>query len=409
MQRRRWWLSWAAIWALGGCPRMVDDGATGSDETMRAQTGGADSSSDTAGATLSDEGEDTAAPETSGAMCEDACPHAPGVGVGCQRRFMFGLNYAWHHFGGDFGGIAAWNQRGVSGNVEALRADLRAMKMEAGANVIRWWMFPDFRGDGVVLDEAGIPTGLGGTALADIEQALVLAEEEDVYLMLTLFSFDTFRSELDEQPIASLQPLVIDAGGRTALLEQVVRPVAAAVAASPHRARMVAWDVINEPEWAIEGPSPYGDEDYTPNIEEGRLLVTHAQMETFLAETIAVLREESDALVSIGAASFKWARAWKNLDTDFHQFHMYDWIDEWWPHANPPANYDLGDKPVVMGEFPLAGLASAPLPTMLENWWHAGYAGALGWAYSDPTFNTPDGLAGMKAFADARACEVAYD
>src|SRR5690606_32152876 len=125
------------------------------------------------------------------------------------------------------------------------------------------------------------------------------------YLMLTLFSFDTFRSELDEQPIASLQPLVIDAGGRTALLEQVVRPVAAAVAASPHRARMVAWDVINEPEWAIEGPSPYGDEDYTPNIEEGRLLVTHAQMETFLAETIAVLREESDALVSIGAASFK--------------------------------------------------------------------------------------------------------
>lgn len=57
MQRRRWWLSWAAIWALGGCPRMVDDGATGSDETMRAETGGADSSSDTAGATLSDEGE----------------------------------------------------------------------------------------------------------------------------------------------------------------------------------------------------------------------------------------------------------------------------------------------------------------------------------------------------------------
>lgn len=349
--------------------------------------------------------------ETGGApVCEDSCPFEGGVLAACQQRFMFGLNYAWHHFGGDFGGISAWGQPGVSENRDAIRQDLLEMKEQGGANVIRWWMFADFRGDGIALDDAGMPTGLGGTTVADIEAALELAEETDVYLMLTLFSFDTFRSRLDGEPIPSLQPIIIDDSARAALLDTAVRPVARTVAESPYAQRMIAWDVINEPEWAIEGPSPYGDEDYDPNTDEelSLLYVNHAQMETFLAETIGILRAESDALISIGATSFKWVRAWQNLDTDFHQFHMYDWIDTYWPHDEPPSAYGLDDKPVVMGEFPLSGLSDTPLPMMLENWWNNGYAGALGWAFTDGTFNTGTSLGEMKAFADAHTCEVTY-
>jgi hypothetical protein len=69
--------------------------------------------------------------------------------------------------------------------------------------------------------------------------------------------------------------------------------------------------------------------------------------------------------------------------------------------------YDLGDKPVVMGEFPLTGL-TPPLPLMLDKRWSVGYAGAIGWAYTDQNFRSDASLGQMKAFAESHPCEVAY-
>lgn len=101
---------------------------------------------------------------------------------------------------------------------------------------------------------------------------------------------------------------------------------------------------------------------------------------------IAVLRAHGSAQVTVGAAAFKWAHAWRQLDQDFHQFHMYDWIDTYWPHDAPPADYDLADKPVVMGELPLGPLtAGAPYLDVIGRMYAAGYAGALGWQYNEAT------------------------
>jgi hypothetical protein len=61
---------------------------------------------------------------------------------------MYGVNYAWNTFAGDFGGIAMWEQAGVSGNEFAVSNDLADMAAN-GVSVVRWWVWPDFRGDGV--------------------------------------------------------------------------------------------------------------------------------------------------------------------------------------------------------------------------------------------------------------------
>ena len=338
--------------------------------------------------------------------CVDPCP-APGGGVtwGCQKRFLYGVNYAWHHFAGDFGGIPAWGQGGVVAEAARHAQNLADMRAH-GAQTIRWWMFPDFRGDGVTFDAGDAPTGLGATTVADLDKALELAEQEDVYLMLTLFSFDNFRPTTDTMGVhvPGLAPIVRDPARRTALLEQVVRPVARAVARSPHARRLLAWDVINEPEWAMTGPSPYGDPAYEPN--PGLEALSHAEMETFVADVIAVLRAESTALVSVGAAAFKWAHAWRNVDTDFHQFHMYAWVNDWWPYTGSPADHDLDDKPLVMGEFPLGDLdMGIPYGTVVSSWWGNGYAGALGWQYVEAT---PAAMADVQAFATQHACETTF-
>jgi len=317
---------------------------------------------------------------------------------------MYGVNLAWHHFAGDFGGISQWNQQGVSKDpsVETELAELA----NNGVNVIRWWMWPDFRGDGVTFDAQDNPTGLGGTALADISRALELAEKYDLYLMLTLFSFDNFRDTRDEAGIRviGITPIVQDANKRRMLVENVVGPCAAQVASSPNAERVIAWDVINEPEWAMSGPGLYGnDEPFDPQSD--LISVTHAEMETFVSDVISALRSNSDALITVGGSAMKWKYAWSNVDIDFHQFHIYDWVDTYWPYSESPEFYGVDDKPVVMGEFPWNGLSSANFATMLASWFTNGYGGAMAWSYSD---GGQGNLSEVKGFADAHSCEIQY-
>lgn len=342
----------------------------------------------------------------SGGMCQDTCAVQNGVSWLCKKRFMYGVNYAWHNFAADFGGNQAWSQPGLSAE-PAVESELKSMAAN-GINVIRWWLWPDFRGDGVTFDASDTPMGLGGTALTDVARALELAENNDMYLMLTLFSFDNFRPTRMEQnlKIRGINPIATDDAKRRALIENVVVPLARTVEASPYKHRMIAWDIINEPEWAVKGTSMYGGDpefDPMPDLES----LTHAQMELFLRDIGKGLRDNSKALISVGATAFKWAHAWSKLDLDFHQFHMYDWVNMYWPYDKSPKEYGLDDKPVVMGEFPLKGLTGAPYSKLLESWFGNGYAGALGWAFTDAMFNDGD-YAPVKAFADAHKCETRY-
>lgn len=329
------------------------------------------------------------------------CPaDAEGIVVGTDKRFLFGMNYAWLDFGADFGGIAAWGQDGVAGRSAEHAQKLASMRSN-GAGLLRWWMMPDFRGDGVMFDPTDKPTGLGGTMAKDLEEALRIADEADVNLMLCLFSFDAFfpTRTVGGQKIRSISPIVRDATSRGMLIDNVVRPLANAVRDSAYGQRVIAWDVINEPEWAMTGTNPYGDPKYDPMpmIDP----VTHHEMETFVQEVTMALHEESTAYVTVGSAAVKWAHAWKAVDIDFYAPHVYDWIDQYWPYDNPPEKYDLCDKPVVIGEFPVQGLSRSNLGSMLETLYQVGYAGAMPW---DFLMATPMDLSTLSTFATNHAC-----
>ena len=137
---------------------------------------------------------------------------------------------------------------------------------------------------------------------------------------------------------------------------EVVKTVAQAVESSPHKDRVVSWDVINEPEWAISGSDPYGDMAFSPNTNEQA--VTFAQMETFVSDAVKTLHANSSALVTVGGAAIKWAQAWSHVGLDYYTFHMYDWVNQYFPYDSSLASYGVAGKPTVLGEFPLAGLAA---------------------------------------------------
>jgi hypothetical protein len=355
---------------------------------------------------------------------DDTCP-APqgGVTIHCRKRFMYGVNYAWAYFGGDFGGIAAWSQKGVAGAKDARTTEMTDMKNN-GVDVIRWWMFPDLRGDGIQLDGSKTPTGLGDTVAADLEAALEIAAQLDLHIKLTFFSFDNFFADRTDSglDIAGLQPIVIDSAKRAALIEKVIVPIAKAVEASPNKDRMVMWDVINEPEWSITGTDPYGDQAFDPQSSGsgGRTMqtVTFTQMETFVKEVVTALHGASSAPVTVGSAAVKWAKAWSKVGLDVYDFHWYGWVDQYFPHTKTPADYGVSDKPVVVGEFPLnpssdtTGLSFGGIGygKLIDDFLAAGYAGVQGWAFSDTSgpFNWSTGKANVKAWADAHTCYTHY-
>jgi hypothetical protein len=348
-------------------------------------------------------------------FCQDACPAvSAGVTWDCKKRFMYGTNWGWRTFAGDFGGIAAWGATGVGGARAELAASMREMKA-AGVSVIRWWMFPRLLSDGIAFGSDGAPSGVRGTLLADVREALAIAEQEDVYLVLTLFSFDNFRPSTVEGGVKSpgIRPMVVDPARRRNLLQNLVAPVAREVEASPHRTRVIAWDLVNEPEWAMTGPNLYGGDGFT--AQSSLEPVTHAEMEGFLREAAATVRGSSGALVTVGGAAIKWASAWTKLGLDFYQLHYYGWVYEWYPYTRVTlASVGLTDRPVVMGEYPGRGLAGVPSkglpprtgPELAADLLAYGYAGALSWAYNDPLY--PFDGAGIRTFADQRGCEVRY-
>ena len=100
----------------------------------------------------------------------------------------------------------------------------------------------------------------------------------------------------------------------------------------------------------------------------------------------------------------KWAKAWTKVGVDFYQFHIYDWVDTYWPHDTPASNYGL-DKPIVMGELPPSALNGVPYSSVVQAFWDKGYAGAMPWMYDGIKAAELDAV---KAFADAHACETNY-
>ena len=100
--------------------------------------------------------------------------------------FLNGINYPWKVYGGDFGGIKRWKKTGIATNYQTYDREFALIK-NTGSRVVRWWMFPDLRGDGIRIEDGQVQAG--PTLMNDVQAALKLAEKHDLYLVLCLFQY----------------------------------------------------------------------------------------------------------------------------------------------------------------------------------------------------------------------------
>lgn len=351
----------------------------------------------------------------------------------CGSWFLSGVNVPWQNggYGADFGTVEEWNQHTYNAAAtETMLATLQA----SGVNSVRWWVFTDGRGAPEFnANNGGTVTGLDAGFLPSMESAVNLAAEYNIYLTFTLWDFamlfaDSTPFERGEHA-GGHRNLIVDDAARQSFINNALLPLLShPVAGTPYtlgsHPNIIAWEVINEPEWGITELNAVDSNIPNP--------VSLAEMQEFVADIATAVHQNSTQLVTVGSASLKWnsdtalgatGNIWDDADLspfaangtlDFYQVHYYPWMDGdeiFWSYSplfNSFAAASL-DKPTIIGEFPadVSGMGMT-MQEMLDALYANGYAGAWAWSYEgvDGNGGWSASQAGYAAFNQAHPSQV---
>lgn len=270
---------------------------------------------------------------------------------------FLGINYPWYNYGHDFGVVTNEAHDGVSNEASqaVVEADFADMAQH-GVQVVRWFILPDGRAS-PDFDAEGRVTGFDDYFYEDLDAALAIAEAHNIKLIAVLFDFYWFDSSKGAQNVTNLEQ-------RQLLFERALEPL---VERYGNDERILAWDIINEPEWAMTIPEGNGIE----------YPISATIMQEFVAEVAALIEDKATQPVTVGSASFATLDYWTEIGLDFYQVHYYNDPERL---EDVPSGSELAlDKPVMMGEF--ATLGKYAMTEQLDTFFRQGYLSALAWSY----------------------------
>jgi len=304
-------------------------------------------------------------------------------------RFVVGANLPWVGYGTDIGTSFWYPAGGLNSqpaSVDLLAATFARLARD-GISLVRTFLLCDLR-SGVRFDSRGVPTGLDDAVFLDMDTLVSFARQHQIQLMPVLLDFHLcgFAHVVNGVQLGGRSRLIEEPVARSALVDLVLRSI---VQQYREEETIVAWDIMNEPEWCLGiGPS---------TIER----VTFHALQVFLGEAVECVHEYSRQPVTVGSAGTFGLDLVRSLGLDFYQVHWYERFG-WRALERPVADLDLGDRPVLLGEF--AG-RSTSVAKVLDTAKRAGYRGALVWsvlAEDDASAYPPDLVAWARTDASAR-------
>jgi len=280
--------------------------------------------------------------------------------------FLEGANLPWLHYGCDFG-ANAWSPEGGVGK-PATRQDLQRIFRELnqrGIRTIRWFLLCDGRA-GVRFTRAGTPIGPDRCLFADIDAALEVAAAFQLRIIFVLLDFLWFgaAARLNGVQVRGRGNVIGGAYKQRALRRRVLKPLFRRYGRSPV---ILAWDIVNEPEWATRGWAG----------ATGTAL-PYPAMRRFIKKTARLIHRYTRQLATVGLANGTGLPLARDSGLDFYQVHWYDRWDAGAPLERPVAEWGL-DRPLLLGEFPTRNSARLP-EAIVEVSKQSGYCGALAWS-----------------------------
>lgn len=292
--------------------------------------------------------------------------------------FLSGANVAWINFSHDIGNPNAPSDTAL------FRKIFREIH-DNGGNSMRLWLHtngtatPEFTGN--------LVSGPGNRAISDLRSICDIAYDNDIGLILCLWSFDMQRIKdggLPADILARNKNILTTDDGLNSYIENALIPIVDSMKDHPG---IIAWEIFNEP----EGMTQIANWDITQHV-------TQLNVMKFVNKCAgAIHRTDTTAKVTNGAWSFF---ATSDVDggtnyysdarlitaggdstgiLDFYTVHYYDW-DDTSPFLQPYSHWNL-DKPLVVAEFftncNYCSAKNENYKTLYQN----GYAGAMGWQY----------------------------
>jgi hypothetical protein len=279
-------------------------------------------------------------------------------------HFVVGANLPWVGYGTDIGASAWYPSGGLSSqpaSLDLLASTFATLACE-GISVVRTFLLCDLR-SGARFDSSGIPTGLNDAVFLDIDALVATARQHHIQLMPVLLDFHLCgcTNIVNGVQLGGRSRLIEDPAARSALVNLVLRPI---VEQYREEEVIVAWDVMNEPEWCL-GIGPR-------TIDR----VTFGALQAFLRQAVECVHESSSHPATVGSAGTFGLDLVRPLGLDIYQVHWYERFG-WRTLERPVADLDLDDHPVILGEF---GGRSASVARVLDTAKRAGYWGALVWS-----------------------------
>jgi hypothetical protein len=293
--------------------------------------------------------------------------------AGGQRIWLNGANTPWN----------TWDDFGGNFNYSWWDNHFRTLN-ENGINVTRVWIVCS--GDvGININSDGVVSGATARHWEHLDALFEIARNRNVYVMPTLMSFDSFKSERTNHQ--RWRRWINSNSNIDSYVNNYLIPFVNRYKNNPY---LFAIDLINEPDWSVEnGFTNWG------------------QFQQYFARASKAIHDNSSILVTVGFGVIKYnsstvAGAVDNMASDrnlqakvnspnarldFWSPHYYNWMDPYWPipFYTSPANYGLdASKPSMIGETPALGsggngTASNSLTNDYERAYQNGWQGVMAW------------------------------